>query len=255
MKRKGNVVVSRTCSVVRELPDEPEDSNSSRLLSPDSGIDEMNQNDNNNDYYLSSQMEALSTSPSSSSPRSTAIAADPFVSWEQTRQELKHFVSSGDGGCERKTSECVAMIDLYSTTLHYLETTAPAELTKQANAIQSNLRQQIAAETHLSKEENDGLAQVQQDLDLLEVELQKSKDNYNTLLQQKEDIICQIKDFQMEAAEDLGEFDELEASMIQQVPRMKKGIALFARSTGIKWNYDNLDVLAGEVVRTSMSFT
>jgi len=180
--------------------------------------------------------------PDEGSPNyKTPFGSAPFVSWKETRAALDEFVNNVS------VSQTVDLITRSDEIVRYLKTKAPQEVVLCAEAVQNRLRTSIAEERRMYESENAGASKIQKEVDQLLEELQVCHDSKEALMKRKAETMIKIEHYKAEAAEELEEYDEMEAAMMQQVPRMKKGIALYARSTGIKWNYENLDVLAGEV--------
>jgi hypothetical protein len=57
-----------------------------------------------------------------------------------------------------------------------------------------------------------------------------------------------IHEYHEMTRQELSELDFVEYERIQQVPKIKNQISLYARTTGIKWDYHREHILAGQVV-------
>lgn len=59
--------------------------------------------------------------------------------------------------------------------------------------------------------------------------------------------------YQVEASQELDMIMDVEEQRKQQVPRLKMTISLFASTTGIKWDFEDPNILSGQVAIPSQS--
>ncbi len=90
----------------------------------------------------------------------------------------------------------------------------------------------------------------------LSLQLTKFHEQRQTLLGEIDDLDARqrvsqekIAMYQAEASQELDLILDVEEEQKQQVPRLKMTISLYASTTGIKWDFEDPDLLAGQVVR------
>jgi seryl-tRNA synthetase len=101
--------------------------------------------------------------------------------------------------------------------------------------------------SQLLKEETDKLKIHERNLEELQTEIDRVMCKRNDLQQQLSQVNQQIETYSMEASQEIDGFDTVEMEKRDEVPRLKQQISMHAAATGIKWDYDRTDVLAGEV--------
>jgi len=67
------------------------------------------------------------------------------------------------------------------------------------------------------------------------------------LLKEKGEIKQRTDQYNIEASQEVEQIDEVEEMKKLEVPRLQQQISLYASISGIKWEYDCVDSLAGEV--------
>jgi hypothetical protein len=126
---------------------------------------------------------------------------------------------------------------------------------EQSNAVNHSERIKKKLKSHIEiaceacKEESDDLYRMQLHLDQLRADRQA----LHQALEELDGIETETKERilinQEMASQQIESIDQVEANRMRQVPHLKKQISLYATTTGIKWDFEEEDVLAGQVVR------
>ena len=159
----------------------------------------------------------------------------------ETRQKLKEMRSFS-------FDELLSSFDTCMSMQQELEQ-EQATVLKTSQNIKNQLHQRIEMAREACKEESDDLYRMQMTLEQLQADRQ-------ALLQSLEEIDAlqvesknRILHYKKVAAQHVELMDQVEAERMRQVPRLKQQISLYATTTGIKWDFDEEHVLAGQVVR------
>jgi hypothetical protein len=123
-----------------------------------------------------------------------------------------------------------------------------------ASALQASLQSQIQEAREACAEESQDLYRLVESIRQLELEAQQLQTSVSESKTLQTQLLQQISTLRKEASQHLEELDEVELERLQQVPKIKNQISLYAKTTGIKWDYDRETILAGEVVRTYKEF-
>ena len=123
-----------------------------------------------------------------------------------------------------------------------------------ASALQASLQSQIQEAREACAEESQDLYRLVESIRQLELEAQQLHNSVSESKALQTQLVQQISTHRKEASQHLEELDEVELERLQQVPKIKNQISLYAKTTGIKWDYDRETILAGEVVRNYKEF-
>ncbi len=114
----------------------------------------------------------------------------------------------------------------------------------------ARLMQQVEEATETCKQESQHLKQLTALLNkyrieqnMLSQQIQECNDTFHDLRQQTER-------FKVEALEDMDGVEQLKERQLLEVTRLRHQISLYALCSGIKWDYSEEGILAGEVVST-----
>jgi len=220
MKRKGADVASPPCSVVKSLP---------ASMEPSSSL--------NSSVVNVSYAGAPTLSNSKWGPTEKPT-------WEKTRDALHAFLYEHDSTIQdsvRLVSECLLIASK-------IEQEAKEKPLKDFEALQLKISSRIQQEEELYQTESADLVKKEKELRQLEEGIKSLRIHQQSLVKEKSSHLKKIEEYKSECAEEIEECDEIEAQMMQQIPRVKKRISLYAQATGIKWNYDNVDMVEGEIV-------
>jgi len=217
MKRKGGEVAAVPCSVVKSLAASigemaisnlPTDSSSSRMMLHES---------------------------SSNSEK---------TSWDVTLKSLRMFLSTQEAAANTASSLITEALGLVSK----IEQESKEKPLKDFTAAQSKLAAKIQQEKKIYQSENADLAEIESSIQKKQIEIESLRNVQGDLLKEKKRLEKQIEEYKIECAEEIEVLDSIETQMIQQIPRVKKRISLYSQATGIKWNYDNIHMVEGELV-------
>lgn len=182
------------------------------------------------------------TIPSSS----TVSVSYDDETWMETRQKLKElrYNFSGD--------DLLAPLD----TCISLQSDLEKEQSNAANhseGIRKKLESLIEMAREACKEESDDLYRIQLRLDQLRADRQA----LHQALEELDGIETETKErilaHQEMASQQIESIDQVEADRMRQVPRLKQQISLYATTTGIRWDFEEENVLAGQVVCDEMN--
>jgi len=160
--------------------------------------------------------------------------------WLETRQELKGMRSFSVDDLITSFSACM---DLQ----HDLQQEQNA-IIQQSQDIKSKLQDRIDMARQACQEESNVLYRMQLTLEQLEADrqalIQSLQDIDSLIVETKQRIL----EYKKVASQHVELMDQVEAERMCQVPRLKQQISLYATTTGIKWDFDEENVLAGQVV-------
>ena len=121
------------------------------------------------------------------------------------------------------------------------------ELHAQANNIMEQIKARTDECSKACMNELNDLHNHRETLKSLEMELNNIRLKNLHLDEKQSTVKERIEGYRAEAKEEVEQIDELEEERKAEVPRLKQQISILATSTGIKWDYNRVDVLAGEI--------
>lgn len=162
------------------------------------------------------------------------------LKWEETRQQLQEICS-------------FTALDNLLLTLEQFDTVQEtASLLQTSQKIQCNLAE-------LTDKENLACEIETADIFRLQMELHSCQADHDDLEQELQDMAAEssaTKDQIYEALQicqqEMEQMDEVEAERMRHVPKLKEQISLMATTTGIKWDYEQEEVLAGHIAIPSI---
>ena len=163
-------------------------------------------------------------------------------SWTETRQKLKDMRSSYSAN--DMLASFRTCLDLQSDLENQ-----QSHVVQESENIKSRLENRIEMAREACKEESDDLYRMQVRLEHLQADrqaLHQALEELDGIETETRERIIQCQEV---ASEQIESIDQVEAERMRQVPRLKQQISLYATTTGIKWDFDEEDVLAGQVVR------
>jgi hypothetical protein len=129
------------------------------------------------------------------------------------------------------------------------------DLVAQAAQVKTQLAHDIQQAKQLCDQESSVLVQ-------LASQLAKFQEQRRALLHEIDDLDerqrasqKRIALYQEEASQELDVVNDLEEEKKRQVPRLKASISLYAVTTGIKWDFQDPDILSGQVVSVKQTLT
>jgi len=168
--------------------------------------------------------------------KSTISAAlNDRVSSDDTMHLCKTLLDySNESNSTRKVTECL-----------FLDRSD--ELREQSLAIQNIITAAINASSKRRDEELFELSCNNDKFSSLQTEVKTQRETNDILNSQNKDIEENIRKYQDESAQTIELLDDLEDRKKKEVPRLKRQVSIHAVATGIRWDYDRVDALVGEL--------
>mmetsp|Transcript_11550 Transcript_11550/g.13604 ORF Transcript_11550/g.13604 Transcript_11550/m.13604 type:complete len:244 (-) Transcript_11550:110-841(-) len=190
----------------------------------------------------------IASSPTiTSSSTASAPAISPFntssFTWEETSllmtQLLDHYVGPAASDNISLIKECASQNeDLSNWKNSFL---------LESQSIKGRIQSRID-ECHMKYQQEEGaLEEQRKHLVTLEGEEHLLREKHTMLRKEKGEIEQRIDQYKIEASQGVEKIDEVEEMKKMEVPRLQQQISLYASISGIKWEYDCVDSLAGEV--------
>lgn len=122
------------------------------------------------------------------------------------------------------------------------------ELQESSRRIRESLDSEIDLERQAFAEESNDLQMIVQQSNELQRLLSEHHERIAQLEDTKVKLHASVHRHKETASKQTEEMDQVELDRMQQVPKIKNQISLYAKTTGIKWDYHRDHVLAGQVV-------
>lgn len=211
MKRKGQEAVSPGTSVVISSP--------------------LNETKFNNDE--------------TSSPFSVMSPFSPTTSrtWEETRDSVDKVLLQFEGP---NASNDIAVLKDNTNVINKLEENV-GHLKTKSNKIKDQIETRIQDCTQQLKDEFDSLRLKQERVNDKRSEVEKMKREIIDLAKKEIELKKKIDQHKEEASQEVEQIDEVEEEKKAEVFRLQQHISLLALVSGIKWDYDCIHTIAGEV--------
>lgn len=173
---------------------------------------------------------------------SSTVSVSYNDDWLETCQKLKEMRSFSMDDLLSSFDTCLSLQqDLQEDQATVLKT---------SQNIKNQLDNRIEMAREACKEESNDLYRMQMKLEQLQADRQALLDSLEELDSLKVETKDRILQYKEEASQYVELMDQVEAERMKQVPRLKQQISLYATTTGIKWDFDEEHLLAGQVVRT-----
>lgn len=185
----------------------------------------------------------VSPSSTASVPVTSPLSTTSSFTWEETSQLmtqlLEHYVGPAASGNISLVKECTSNNkDLSNWKSSFL---------LQSQSIKSRIQSRIE-ECHMKCQQEEGALEEQmQHLTVMQGEENHLREKNALLVKEKKEIEQRIDQYKIEASQEVEKIDEVEEMKKMEVPRLQQQISLYASISGIKWEYDCVDSLAGEV--------
>ena len=199
-----------------------------------------------------------------------------MCSWDETKARLEsvncHSVGNSSSLLQMQLEQCIAVLGENSrecsssdndagtgsgtkndsgitiTTMHLNQHQLMKEMQESSRSIRESLQAQIDHERQAIAEESDDLYMIVQQSNELQSQLLEYVERIAQLEEAKEKLRASIHHHKLTASKQTEEMDQVELDRMHQVPKIKNQISLYAKTTGIKWDYHRDHVLAGQVV-------
>ena len=119
-------------------------------------------------------------------------------------------------------------------------------LLNQSRDIQARIHSVTDQCSQLLEIETKTIHSYKRNMDELQDELERIRGKTRDVQRQLDDANQQIQTY-TEISDDVEELDSLEMEKKEEVPRLRRQLSMHATATGIKWDYDRVDALVGEV--------
>jgi uncharacterized protein YxeA len=179
-------------------------------------------------------------------PSRSVVYQQPKTSWKESQSKL----ASLRERLQKEDNDQVWSILQNCLTHESSIKEAESVMLAESAATQKNLDAAVQEAAEQCKEESAALYQLQTALHKLNAERDAMLVDLSATYQQTEELNQDITRYQQEADEEMGAIDSVEETAKKSVPRLQYLISLYASCTGIKWDFDQERLLAGEVVRS-----
>jgi len=193
-----------------------------------------------------SDMEELNSSFSkmlSSRSSSSQFSLDSPSSFQGTLSLMTELLQLYDGpdSCDDAllVRECVSQNDCLREHANVLK--------KSSSLLKDRIQKKINDCASSYDFEQQKLKSHEQQLRSLEANVTNIRRHNLDLRQKKQIAEEKIKKYVLESNQEIEKIDEVEEQRKKELPRLKQQISLLATATGIKWDYDYVDALVGEV--------
>eukprot|EP00548_Thalassiothrix_antarctica_P018156 CAMPEP_0194184538 /NCGR_PEP_ID=MMETSP0154-20130528/38431_1 /TAXON_ID=1049557 /ORGANISM="Thalassiothrix antarctica, Strain L6-D1" /LENGTH=222 /DNA_ID=CAMNT_0038902261 /DNA_START=31 /DNA_END=699 /DNA_ORIENTATION=- len=126
------------------------------------------------------------------------------------------------------------------------------ELEESANTIKTSLEKQISESRNACDDEMNDLSRLKETIRSIEKESEELERATTDLHNEETKLNRQIQLHKGETVEQQEELNMQEIELMQKVPKIKNEISLYAKTTGIKWDYNCENLIAGQVAVPSL---
>lgn len=173
--------------------------------------------------------------------KNTTISDGGDASWEETKAKLA--TTATTFGWMNQWNKVQGMLSL---------DTEMDQLHDDSEAVKTSLANQIQQEREAFQCESDDLYKIVQTINNLQGTVSDLEQSLEEVREKEMDIRSHIHSHQQAVSEQREEIDAVEMERMQQVPKIKNQISLYAKTTGIRWDYHRDSMLAGEVAIPSL---
>jgi chromosome segregation ATPase len=188
--------------------------------------------------------EEFESNPCASIEIPVESSAEPMLAWEATRDAMKQLVDSYDN--EETLTRRKTLIHSVESNLTNLE---QSESTLESNfdSIITEIVDKINESSKSFSQEEQNLQQQQKHITDLENEVNEIRYCVDEAKEEELTLQKKILHYKEQASERVERIDEVEVQKKEEVYRLQTQISLHAHVTGIKWNYDDIDSIKGEI--------
>lgn len=180
-----------------------------------------------------------------SSPFSVFSPFSPSTTptWEETRDSVDKLLLQFEGP---NASKDTAVLKDNTNIIHKLEENVEL-LKSKSSKIKNEIKMRIQDTSKSLEEESDSLRLQSDHFNQKRRETDKIKSEIEALVNTEIDLKMKIDQHKRDASEEVGQIDEVEEEKKAEVYRLQQHISLLALVSGIKWDYDCVHSIAGEV--------
>jgi len=169
---------------------------------------------------------------------------EPPLTWEATRNAMNQLLDAYDNDetlARRKT-----FIHNVASNLTNLEQSETA-IVSVGNSIIFEIAERITECSKSFSQEEQNLRQQQKHIADLENEVKEIRNSVDVAKEEEIALQKKIRHYTEQANARVERIDEVEVQKKEEVYRLQTQISLHAHVTGIKWNYDDIDSIKGEI--------
>lgn len=166
-----------------------------------------------------------------------------FQTWEETRESMAKVLRQFEG---TNASNDVAILKENSNVMNQLESNLQYLKTK-SSRIKDQIQEQIQNCAQQFQDESNSLQLQQQRVGEVTNEIDRIRRKTSELVGKEKELKTKIEHYKDQASQEVEQIDEVEEEKKAEVFRLQQHISLLALVSGIKWDYDCIDSIAGEV--------
>lgn len=171
-------------------------------------------------------------------------SSDDILSWDATQDMMQHLLETYDNHQTiEKRKEMIHGIESNIVSLKEAEEIIVTE----GESIVSEISEKIQECSENSSQEEKNLKEQQKHINNLEAEVNDIRDSIEEAKETDVELRRKIQHYKELANEKIEEMDEVELQKKEEVYRLQTQISLHAHVTGIKWDYEDIDSLKGEI--------
>lgn len=189
---------------------------------------------------LDTPASSIATSPLSMLSQFSPTSSQ---TWEDTRDTVDKILLQFEGP---KASNDVAKVKANREIIKQLEDNVEV-LKSKADKIKDQVQAKIVSSLEEMENEEASIRAQQERFDEIENEVIDIKKNTLNLMKVEKELKVKIDSYKELASQEVEQLDEVEEEKKAEVYRLQKHISLLALVSGIQWDYDCVDSIAGEV--------
>lgn len=183
-----------------------------------------------------------------SSPFSRLSSSSPFSpassrTWEGTQNAMDKLLEQFEGPI---ALENLKVADACTALREKLEEQENVIRSK-SDGLKAQIKSRLEVATKACDQEEGTLKQIEGKTSILQERVLELRDENEEIVNETKVSKARTLQYQIDSSRQLEQIDEVEAQKKREVPKQQQSISLFASTTGIKWDYDCVDSLAGEV--------
>ena len=195
------------------------------------------------DPTSSCDITPFSTISSTFSPPTSPFSTTSPRTWDETQNAMNKLLEELEGPNAQDNLKTVAVCD---TLLQKMENQVEV-IRSTSKSLQTQLKNRMEEAMKAYEKEEDVLKEAEDKNTILRERITELRDENEKILKDTKDSKAKTVRYQIESSKQLDQIDEVEAQKKRDVPKQQQYISLFATTTGIKWDYDCVDSLAGEI--------
>lgn len=164
--------------------------------------------------------------------------------WEATKDAMHQLLECYND--EDSIENAEAVLKSYVSEMSEL-TNVPKKIQSDGDDICSDINAKIQECSRNFSQEEENLRQILTHISNLQDEVNDIRNSVNESKEQEHEIRQKILLYNEQASERVVQIDEVELKKKEEVYRLQTQISLHAHVTGIKWDYEDIDSIKGEI--------